>query len=193
MSDGKTPNQPGQQTKDTSIVATGSRPTLGSVTIEIDTPSNAQLLFGPANMRLRGRWDSHRLPPGSQSEHGLMGMPTIPGMHVEVDPVRRVCRVYDPLNEPANRDLLARVSAAHRHTFSQDVRPVMESRQEDVDADILATWLYWCWRAVQSGNARVISGTLATGGEVKAAYPDGRITRDFFDSSIVSRPQPQTA
>lgn len=152
------------------------------LTVEVGGGQNQNLLWGPTAARLRGRWDGHNLAGGDQSEAGLRKMPTIPGVHVVIDPRARKCRLVDPLSLPANRGLLQQVNTVFRHLFRRDTDAVPEYALDNATDDQLATWLYWAMRLVQGENGRVVSGECPRDERAIAAlYPGAKIEKKFFD------------
>jgi hypothetical protein len=168
-----------------------TRPNLGEIVIEIAGNRNRQLLFGPTGQRLRGRWDSHSLAPGDTSQAGLMKMPQIPGMYVTLNARDRVGKVEDPLGFPENRVLAMEVSRIHKGVFNQDVTAVPPLVRDGLMPEDVATWAYWMMRAVNDGQARLLSGRLPEGEEeIIRSVGDGvKVKKLFYDSAESMRQQ----
>jgi hypothetical protein len=153
------------------------------VVVEIADPLNRQVLFGPNQERLRGRWDPHNLMLGDTSSVGLMQMPVIPGVLVALDLREKRGSITDPLAAPENARLLAQTSNFHRELWKQAISPRPSVVQEEMSDDDVATWLYWIMRVVIAGQARVVQGVVPKDEKaVKKLVPRGHIRKDFYNS-----------
>jgi hypothetical protein len=176
------PDAPAEVKMPTSPNSPG-RPPLPEVTIEIGDEMNRQILFGPTQERLRGRWDVHNMQRGDTSGVGLLQMPTIPGMYVILSPRERRGMILDPLAQPENINVLARISETHNSLFSRPCKPCEPIIREDMSDDDIATWMYWIWRCVHAKQARVLSGKIPeTEAEIQRALPRAHIRKDFYNS-----------
>jgi hypothetical protein len=153
------------------------------VVLEVSNKDNRQLLWGPSAAKLRGRWEAGNLGGGDTSEAGLRRMPVVPGIRIIIRPGERTVGTHDPLSEENNRTILAEINNIHKALFKNTVIATEDYWKRDASDDEIATWLYWAHRAVSSGNAVVIAGTLPQGEEgIKEALPDAKIKKKFFDS-----------
>jgi hypothetical protein len=159
-------------------------PALPEMAIEIACPLNRNLLWGPRNIVLRGRWDSHNLTPGDQSQAGLLKMPVLPGIQLRLDARNRRATITDPLADDENRSLLNEANAVHEAVFGSRFSPWDEVVYEDMSDDALATWMYWMMRAVNAGNARVLDGRIPQREQdIRRTLPGAVIVKKFQDSA----------
>lgn len=174
-----------------SQVAGAGQQRIGEITVEVADENCRNLLWGPTQDRLRGRWDWSKLPRGETSERGLTKMPIIPGLYITVQPRERRAVILDPLTLPENARTLAEVSAAHAFLWNQSIVPVETRTYENLSPNQLATWLYWMWRGLESKTLRQVSGRLFTLADLAAAYPQAKIRRQFYDSLGYRLARPQ--
>ena len=121
--------------------------------------------------KVRGRFslaDMHSRPEGSYPVgDGMSAMPSVPGIHMEVDTTKKTARLYDPLSdEPA---LLRRVNAvmSDNSIGKPNIGPDEESTLQ-LDDDTLKSLLYELIRKQESGSIRMIAGSLPKKEEVDA-------------------------
>lgn len=168
-----------------SIGGNGGDPLDGAVRVEVVGEMNHQLLFGPTQQRLRGKWDTHNIRTGEQTPQ-LAAMPTVPGMTITVWPLARRAETADPLLDPVNKELLARISAAYQQlpNVGRPCCGVPTKCKEAMNDDELATWLYWMRQAVNAGYAAVVRGELpAAEADLKKLFPKGKVQKEFFRQS----------
>ncbi len=135
-----------------------------TVEIEVDGPTNADLLFEPVQERVRGRFQPARV--GLESAGALaMRLPEgIPGQRIRLDTDPSGAArgtIIEPLAGPehaATRATLARLvtgdgsATGDRLAFAPAVREYPGAHAP--------TWVGWMVRAVRAGAARVVSGKL---------------------------------
>jgi hypothetical protein len=164
------------------VALAGGQQRIGEITVEVADENNRNLLFGPTQVRLRGRWDWANLARGETSEVGLTKMPVVPGMYLSVNVRQHQARVDDPLGFPANRALLTTVNAVHMALWNFGTGPVDPVVYEGLTDDQLATWLYWIWRGLSAKHMRLIAGQAYTLEDLATQFPRAKIRRQFFDS-----------
>ena len=133
---------------------------LDEVTIEISGPRNANAVFGPERLTLRGEWRKDRLFPDEASSDEIKFLPPIfPGVRISIDGRTKTGRIWDPLSLPENAHLLEQVSASGvaRGAVKQRYGPVPEISRKLNDSG-LKTWLYHVGRLVGDGMASIVSG-----------------------------------
>jgi hypothetical protein len=120
--------------------------------VEADTPSNCDLFFPPLNRSLRGRFEFRRIPEPKAAMLAAQWPETeIPGQRVEIDSATGKAAVVDPLYE-------ARHEATRRK--AEKAGWTLGPAREEIEAVDVSAWLRWIKRAVDSGLARVVQGTL---------------------------------
>lgn len=155
-------------------------PRIAEVVIEVASPRNQQFMWPLTQVVLRGRWCRANLP-GITMQPALEKMPDIPGMRVLCDPSRRIARVFDPLNEPGNQDLLSRCSRVHTECFRVAAGAEQDVELDSLDDTAVKSWLYWMRRAVDNGMAIVVHGDLPSMTTIEAL--PGKTRCGAFDSS----------
>lgn len=115
-------------------------------------------------------------------DKGIQSMPVIPGMYIELDTRTKKGRTYDPLSLPENKELLRKIATVYKHVFFVEGQPDKETPFENLTDDNVATWLYWMMRAVNDGDARVVSGRVPDLEEIKRAYPRARVQKEVYDT-----------
>lgn len=169
------------------VAVAGGQQRIQEITVEVADEYNRNLLFGPTQVRLRGRWDWANLARGETSEAGLTKMPVVPGMYLSVNVRQRQARVDDPLAFPQNRALMTTVNAVHTALWNFGTTPVDAVVYEGLTDDQLATWLYWIWRGLTAKHMRLLAGTAFTLEDLAAQFPRAKIRRHFFDSLAYNR------
>ncbi len=120
--------------------------------LEIDSADNSSLFFRPLGRKLRGRLEWARCKNPLAVVTG-QNWGTIPGQRVRIDLDGRKAFIIEPIHHPENAALLRKIEkaglslAAAEETFN-------------LDENGLATWIFWIKRAVEDGNARILSGVL---------------------------------
>lgn len=129
------------------------------ITIEIYTANNSNVIFQPTAETYRGHWSNAKIP-GQEMRPAIRAMPEIPGIHLEVNTEARTCRSYDPLASDASRwaqiERIQRENAIH---LDPNAKPWPE-KVFQADDDMLKTWIFWFWKLVDAGNARVVEGQI---------------------------------
>lgn len=120
------------------------------IEIAIDTPKNGELFFRPISRRVRGTFDSKRLSFG-RNDAMAKWPDQIPGQILGVNVETGVGYIVDPLHDPANELLKAKVE--------KSLGKVPPAREDFRDID-MATWLHFIKKAVHSGTARLVRGSL---------------------------------
>lgn len=158
---------------------------IGEVVIEVVADANENVFFPPLQDRLRGRWDTRKLPIGDTSADGLLRMPTIPGLYLRVDPRTKTVEMSDPLALPQNARLLAEVSQVCESIpgLGNRVRPRQGFTKQLKTDDEVATWLYWLWRLTSQRMAEKVRGIDLTLDDLQAAYPEANIRKNWYDST----------
>ena len=138
---------------------------MAEIVIELCGPHNENVLFSPSQHILRGRWAREGMPSGATSVgSGLLGLPTIPGLHVALDVAGRQARIYDPLALPANKPLMNEVANVLKNLpGSFDYEPVTERVFKGLSDDQVASWHYHMIQLVEDAKLAVlISGAWAS-------------------------------
>lgn len=173
----------------------GSGKKFGEFTIELGNKYSRQVLFLPLGQVFRGRWDENSLRGQTAANcPDLSAMPTIPGIHLTLDPAGKVGKVFDPLNLPENSSLLAEVQRHYAGITKTQGCP-MEDKKFDLGRDRVKTWAYWMVRLLTSGDAFLRAGVAPEATEVRAlegsidiGSPDGvaynRKSLEEFERSI---------
>lgn len=135
------------------------------IVVEIATPKNANIVFKPLNMTLRGRWDMANCRGVPNPDSGYANMPTVPGLYVAVDPKNKTVRAVDPLGFDENADLLFKVQECAARDQGR-VGPWPESRLDGQTESEIKTALWHVYSLVAAGKARPIKGTLPNKQEI---------------------------
>ncbi len=153
---------------------------MASVVIEIASDKNRQYMW-PMNMsNLRGRWTRANLI-GVTMAPVLASMPDLPGMRIMVDPARSSARIFDPLAEPANAELLERARKVHKEAFRVEAGADRTMDFPSLTPDELKSWLHCVRKAVDGRHAEVVHGMLPTAEQI-AGLP-GKTRTQHFDQS----------
>lgn len=119
---------------------------------------------------------------GSSIKRVWLGIQSIPGQRLHVDPKSMRWRLTDGLDEPENKQILQQVKRADREANAA-VRAVgggisggypEQSGKLNTPAE-LHNWLYWMRRLVDSSHATILQGegdlpsaqTLVNGGDIR--------------------------
>lgn len=169
---------------------------VGRVVIEIATPRNGKVLWGPNEQILRGAWRKSNCISDERPTI-LENMPDIPGMRIEIDNRIRRLSIFDPLASPEFREVLQRAKANFKVLFDQDPQPLESVINNNPSNTEIKTWLFWARRFVDgveprrdrksgllvtSVKAVLIEGSLPTY-EVIDSLP-GQTKVDFFNSNV---------
>jgi len=128
------------------------------ITIELGRDDkNINPFIEPLGEARRGRWRRSNLPLMNLADAEVAGLPNLPGYRVAVDQVARKIRVFDPLEKDSNR---TPVEAALRKFFKRRLEIEPEQVTLDQPLATLQRWLCWMHRLVESGNAKVVGGTI---------------------------------
>jgi len=156
-----------------------------TIVLEIASKNNANYVWNPTQDTLRGRYCLHNLK-GQSSIIGLFNFPdTIPGIRVVIKPREKLAKIYDPLEQ--NKELLNEINKVNKSIFHSEVTHYPEKKYELRDNDHVATWLYWAFRAVDSGHAIVLEGELPN---LKQIASIGVPQREFYDT-VAKRKTPE--
>lgn len=144
-----------------------SRPGItGRFTVEIGDELGRNLLWPMTQQVLRGRWSKSALI-GRGGLPELLKFPDMPGIHIEVDATQKRARIYDPLANPANVNLLREIEPLYEKISGGKGRPE-EEQVFDLDPTALKSWLFWLKRTVDDGKARCVQCTLPKMQEIEA-------------------------
>ena len=124
---------------------------MNTIEIEVDGKHNEAFHFRPIGRTVRGRFDLSKVSePLAQMQRGKFPLP-IPSQRLGIDIELGEGFIAEPLHEV-------------EHTA---IRDVIETRGFKLPAEREAfasvhvpTWIFWIKRAVESGLARVVKGTL---------------------------------
>lgn len=142
-----------------------------TVEIEIDGPCNENLHFRPLQRAVRGRFDLNRVGEPMARMKSVEWPRPIPSQRLGID-ADGSGYILEPLHDAENAAMRERIEKQ-----GMKLAPACETF-DDVH---LPTWLFWIKRAVESGVARVVAGTLPQ-------RIDGTPKRNF----IVDRPAQST-
>jgi hypothetical protein len=141
------------------------------IVIEIDTATNGSLFFAPLQEAIRGRMDPMRFKDREERLTLIDEYPQgVPGQRIAFDEQAGTASLVEPLHEPQNAAVREKL-AAKRYSFAPHKREISAATVEQTGGK--PTWLYWLNRAVESGHARLVSGTLP-------AKIEGRIRKQFL-------------
>jgi len=136
---------------------------------------------------LRGRWTQRAMPPGlSVSPESRLGsLPDVPGQCVAIHLSRLYVRIFDPLGDPRNRELLANFNEVWTSTPFSNGRPKqpvpqrvinLRQRTPEQTCDNAATWLYWMQRQVGLWNAKQVTAVLCrNSAAIDVKWPECRL------------------
>lgn len=169
----------------------------GRVVIEVGDDRNRNFLWNPTQDLLRGAWRRENLRSGELNRLTEQ-IPSIPGIRIEIDGRRRICRIYDPLNNEGLKPLLERIQRGVKSAMNSEQGPERDKVYQDCDDTTLKTWLYWARRLVNGTprqrndeedmdgyggpQAKVIEGLLPTLREIERLA--GKTTVSQFDSAL---------
>lgn len=119
--------------------------------IEVDS-QNANIAFAPlSGRRVRGAFNARNIKE-LEGQKLLSAWPdTVPGTRIGFDVATGVGYLYEPLYEPKHRPTKGRIEKAGYQ---------LPPEREEFKGAHAPTWLYWMKRCVESGHAKVISGSL---------------------------------
>lgn len=145
------------------------------IEIEVDGPSNPNLLFLPLARRVRGRFEWRRVkePLAMVTATGWPDDMSIPGQRIGLNVDTGEGYLLEPLQGDEN---VATFEKIKREGFS-----LPPAREEFKGVDV-ATWLHWMKRAVRAGTARVVQGKLPE-------KIDGKPKTDFFGAHPTEDPR----
>lgn len=153
------------------------------IVVEVVTENNGQYLFGPTGQILRGRWaNSSPSIRGMTSAAGMLNLPTVPGMHIEVDTQAKRLRVFDPL--ASDPDLLQQINDITQRGVNQTWIAHPETVMPLDDETNMKSVLYWMHRMTAEGYGKIVSGQLT---EQDVRKLPGRIRIDYIGSSPRTR------
>ncbi len=154
--------------------------------VEIGDKLNGSHIW-PMNQRtLRGTWRNdnvRHLGLDTEDKYAVMRqMRDMPGMCIQVNTRRRTARIFDPLGEPINKELLAHHVSIQKQTEGKTCGPDKPEAYEDLSADEIKTWLYWCRRKLDARQCREVSGSVPEMSEIMS-MPGERI-RNTSDDNV---------
>lgn len=121
-----------------------------TIIVEVDGPRNQNLLFGPLQRRIRGRFDITRVAePLAKMKQNEWGTEAIPGQRLAIDTETGKAWLEEPIHRSAK---LKAIVERKGYTLPPE--------REDFGVVDAPTWMHWFKRAVKSGVARVVQGTL---------------------------------
>ena len=161
---------------------------LNKFTVEFGDAYGRNFMFGSLKMRIRGRFSIAEMMarPGGGPNVGqaMAQMPTVPGIHLDVNCKTGEYRLWDPLEEPGNARLVDQIAAVMKNASLSQGNEKFKGQDEmsgKMDDDRLKTMVAELIRMYDNGSIRVISGTLPKQEEVEKAK--GRILNDLWNSS----------
>ena len=155
-------------------------------TIELGDRLNSNHIWPINKKTLRGAWkndNARHLALDTEGRYAAMRqMRDIPGTHIHVNTQRRTARIYDPLGEPSNKELLAHHVRIQEQTEGKKCGPDKVDLYSELTAEEIKTWLYWCRRKLDAQQACEVNGTVPAMGEILAM--PGKIIRDTNDDAL---------
>jgi hypothetical protein len=146
--------------------------TMKTIEIEIDGKHNEAFHFRPLGRNIRGRFDLVReTEPLAMMKRGEYPLP-IPSQRLGIDLDSGEGFIAEPLHDDEN--------TAIRDAIEQRGFKLPPAREAFASVHA-PTWLFWIRRAVESGLARIVKGSI----------PDD-IGGDPQKSFITTRPEPKT-
>jgi hypothetical protein len=116
--------------------------------VEFDGQQNQQFYFQPLGRTVRGRFDSRRVPNAGRLYNAW---PTeIPSQRLELNVATGEAAIVEPLWDAQHSATRERIEAK---------RWSLAPGRETVQAHV-PTWLYWLRSLVESGNAKLVNGSL---------------------------------
>lgn len=146
----------------------------GRVVIELGDDRNRNILWGPTQEVLRGRWDKEKLRAGELNQKTEL-IPTIPGMRIEIDGRRRILRIYDPLASERLASLLAKVKRGIKEAVNQTGSPSPEKVYDNASETEIKTWLYWARRLLEGTPLIEDEATATVRGGPQARLIEGSV------------------
>lgn len=135
-------------------------------TIEVSSDLCQNVAFPPTKDVLRGRWSKAKVLIGVSSRAELQKIPDIPGIHISLDSIRKVGRIYDILDMPENKSLLEAIRKPYAAVTGQEGGPEKEKIYKDMKDNDVKTWAHWMRRLVERGSAVVVSGILPSESQI---------------------------
>jgi len=152
--------------------------------IEIGDRLNGTHQWPPTKKFLRGAWkleNTRNMDLDPEGQFAIMRqMRDIPGMCIHVSTQRKTARIFDPLAEPSNKDLLANITATYERAWGKKCGPDKPTVVDDMNADEIKTWLYWCRRYVDNRCCSIRQGDVPAVQEI-FAMPGTIIREDNED------------
>jgi hypothetical protein len=131
------------------------------IELEVDGPTNTDLMFEPIQERVRGRFLPSRVRLESAGALAMALPEGLPGQRIRIDTDKAEGTVFEPLADPGQkttRAVLARLVTGD--PGARDDRLGFAPAVRIFPGVHVPTWLGWMVRAVRAGLARVVSGTL---------------------------------
>jgi hypothetical protein len=120
------------------------------IEVEVGDERGGSLFFSPIGKRVRGRFDPAKLGTGADEVAKEIKGP-VPGQVIGYDPATGEGYVREPLHDPRHEIIRERIAR------KWGIPPAKQTFRGDAP-----TWLFWLKRAVESGLARVVKGTIPT-------------------------------
>lgn len=154
--------------------------------IEMGDKKNRTFLNPITQQKMRGRWtrDNHReMDIDHDGQYApLRQLPDLPGISIHVNTGAKRVRVFDPLGEPGNADLLEQVKKIVKLAMKKDGREEKTTVYEDCNEDELKSWLYWARRFVDARQCEVVSGRVPEMKEIMSL--PGKIIKSINQESM---------
>ncbi len=150
---------------------------MSRLTIEVDTPKDANLFFAPLGVRVRGRFDAQRRTARNPDNSSLLGAwpKPVPGQRVTIDAEAARLTIEEPLEDPSNADLAA--------LFKK--RGIEVPKTKTYDSVHVPSCLHQIKRAVDAGLAKVVEGKMPD--KIDGAMLKSFITPDSEDPEETMR------
>jgi len=158
--------------------------------IEITDKRNSNRLWPPTQKMLRGAWLHDNVRDMTIDVEGqaaaMRNLRDIPGHCVYVSFPKGTAKIWDPLSDPNNADLLASIARTVEAAFGTKCGPDKPESYADMDDDALKTWAYWARRFLDASHAVVRKGSVPTMAEIDAL--PGKVLRGNDNETNAYRP-----
>lgn len=161
---------------------------LNKFTVEFGDAYGRSFMFGTLKTRIRGRFSIAEMMarPGGGPNVGqaMSQMPTIPGVHLDVNCKTGEFRLWDPLEQPGSERLRDQITAVMANASiaqgSERFKGIDEASGK-LNDDKLVTMCDELLRMEENGSIIVRSGTLPKRSDLESHK--GRILNDLWNSS----------
>jgi len=129
--------------------------------IEVESPNNARLFFGPLARKVRGRWRAANVTHLDLAPwfKGVTSIPEIPGECIWIDLEKREAGCVDLLSDPKNAGLMTKLRNFFTTIGKPGITPKEPIHLRGLDANEIKDFLYWMARAVKAGHAAPVAGS----------------------------------